>query len=307
MLLISLIINYMNYNKIDYIKSYIRNISNTNTKPTMTTYILIDGSYYIFYRMFALINWWKLSHKDEPCENLHENEEFVEKFRTIFKSKLKEIPKKLKIAKDEPVKFIIGRDCSRKNIWRNNLYPQYKGTRSDYIDAKNKPGEFFKLVYKENLFESIEGIDINVLYNESLEADDCLAVCSKYIHKKDENEKIYIITSDTDYLQLLRPNLYLYNLKYKPVNTVKNTLGCPLKDLLYKIIIGDKSDNIPSVFPKCGPKKTLAYINDIESFERDLVTYDGLEQYKLNRRLIDFTEIPDSLVEDMNKQCKLLL
>lgn len=272
----------------------------------MTTYILIDGSYYIFYRLFALINWWKLSHKDELCENLHENTEFVDKFRTIFKSKLKEIPQKLKIPKEADIHFIIGKDCSRKNIWRNNLYPQYKGTRSDYSKAENKPGEFFKLVYNENLFESIEDININILYNDSLEADDCLAICSKYIHNKNANKKIYIITSDTDYLQLLRPNLYIYNLKFKAVNTKKNTLDTPLKELLYKIIIGDKSDNIPSVFLKCGPKKTISYVNDIEKFERDLIKYNALEQYKLNRRLIDFNEIPNGLVCDIQKQCHIL-
>lgn len=270
----------------------------------MTTYILIDGSYYVFYRLFALINWWKLSHKDEPCENLHENEEFVERFKVVFETKLREIPKKLNIPKTTNVKFIVGQDCRRHNIWRNNLYPQYKGTRGDYSDAKNPPGPFFKLVYQEDLFHKIQDIDLITLYNENLEADDCLAICSKYLLKQNEDNKVYIITSDTDYMQLLRPNLYLYNLKFKPVNTEKNSLGNPQKDLLYKIIIGDKSDNIPSVFPKCGPKKTLAYINNIDKFEEDLIKLNGHEQYKLNRRLIDFTQIPELLQKDVLQQCE---
>lgn len=277
-------------------------LSNTNYNMS-PTYILIDGSYYIFYRLYALVNWWKLSHKDKPCENLHENEEFVERFKLVFSSKLKEIPKKLKIDKNQKVKFIVGQDCKRANIWRNSIYPQYKGTRDDYSGSKNPPGPFFQMVYRENLFKSIEGVELDILFNDSLEADDCLAICSKYIHSINKETPIYIITSDTDYMQLLRPNLYLYNLKFKPVNTEKNSFGNAQKDLLYKIILGDKSDNIPSVFPKCGPKKSLSYVNNIELFEKDLIEKDGFEQYKLNRRLIDFTEIPEILESDIRFQC----
>lgn len=269
-----------------------------------TTFILIDGSYYIFYRLFALINWWKLSHKDEPCENLHENKEFVERFKELFQTKLREIPKKLNIPKTTKVKFIVGQDCRRHNIWRLNLYSQYKGTRGDYSDAKNPPGPFFKMVYENNLFNNIENIEIETLYNDTLEADDCLAICSKYIQSINDKIEIYIITSDTDYMQLIKPNIHLYNLKYKMVNTKKNSLGTPEKDLLYKIIIGDKSDNIPPVFPKCGPKKTLEYVNNISKFEEDLIKLNGLEQYKLNRRLIDFSQIPILLQEDIINQCK---
>ena len=29
-------------------------------------FLLIDGSYFMFYRYFALLQWWKHSHPDEP-------------------------------------------------------------------------------------------------------------------------------------------------------------------------------------------------------------------------------------------------
>lgn len=271
------------------------------------TYILIDGSYYIFYRLFALVNWWKLTHKDEPITNLEENTEFVQKFKKLIQEKLCEIPKKIGIPKNTPVKYIIGQDCKRENIWRNNLFSQYKGTRGDYSDAKVQPGPFFKIVYQEQLFQNIKGLTLDVIRNSNLEADDCLAITSKYLIQQNPENKIYIITSDTDYLQLIQPNISLYNLKYKPVNTEKNSLGCPKKDLLYKIIIGDKSDNIPSVFPKCGPKKTLNYVNNVDLFEEHLIKYNALEQFKLNRRLIDFTQIPDLLKNDVIKQLDNIL
>ena len=60
----------MNILKLKYIKHSIKyNYNNAN-------FVLIDGSYYIFYRFFALLNWWKLARKDEPIDNPGENEEF---------------------------------------------------------------------------------------------------------------------------------------------------------------------------------------------------------------------------------------
>ena len=51
----------------------------------MTEFLFIDGSYYIFYRFFALINWWKMAHKDTPLEDPAMNEEFIDKFKSTFK------------------------------------------------------------------------------------------------------------------------------------------------------------------------------------------------------------------------------
>lgn len=276
------------------------------------TYILVDGSYYVFYRFFALVNWWRLSHKDdhEPIKDLDKNEEFVLKFKKILIDKLREIPKKIGIDKNTEVKYIFAFDCKREDIWRTKIYPEYKGTRGNYNDKDINPGPFFKIVYQEGIFENLENngnIDLSIIRNNHLEADDCLAITCKYLIQKNLENKIYIITSDTDYLQLIQPNISLFNLKYKSVNTPKNSLGCRLKDLLYKIIIGDKSDNIPSIFPKCGPKKTLNYVNNIELFEDHLKKYNKYEQYELNKTLIDFSCIPTELKNELIEKIERIL
>ena len=56
-------------------------------------FIIIDGSYFVFFRYYALLNWFKLAKKDEEMEDPFKNETFVEKFRSTFISKMKEIPK----------------------------------------------------------------------------------------------------------------------------------------------------------------------------------------------------------------------
>ena len=50
-------------------------------------FIIIDGSYFVFFRYYALLNWFKLAKKDEEMEDPFKNETFVEKFRSTFISK----------------------------------------------------------------------------------------------------------------------------------------------------------------------------------------------------------------------------
>ena len=58
-------------------------------------HILIDGSYFVFQRYYAIKAWWKIA-KDTPlCEKPIENKEFVSSFKRTFINKIKEIPKKL--------------------------------------------------------------------------------------------------------------------------------------------------------------------------------------------------------------------
>ena len=89
----------------------------------MTNYIFIDGSYFVFYRFHALLAWWRLKHKDEPINNPIENEEFVEKFKKLFVEKIELFPHLLSIK--DPV-IIIGKDCPRSDIWRNEHLNSYK-------------------------------------------------------------------------------------------------------------------------------------------------------------------------------------
>jgi hypothetical protein len=63
------------------------------------TFIFVDGSYYCFYRYFALQQWWKNAHPEEPLDDPYQNATFVEKFKKTFVESLQQIPKKLKIHK----------------------------------------------------------------------------------------------------------------------------------------------------------------------------------------------------------------
>jgi 5'-3' exonuclease len=274
------------------------NIEDFETSIMNPTFIFVDGSYYCFYRYYALLKWWKIAYPEEPLDDPFQNKKFVDKFRKTFVENLEQIPQKLKIHKDDvkPV-MIVGKDCKREQIWRNDIFPNYKANRANGPENGFMGGPFFKMAYEEELFQ--KGGAKAILKHERLEADDCIALSVKYLVKKYTDCNIYIITSDRDYLQLNANNVNLYTLTYKNLADGKTSTGKAKDDLLIKIIMGDSSDNIPSVFPKCGIKTAQKCIEDQEYFKKKMAhNEEYYKQYELNERLINFDMIPENYIEE---------
>jgi len=264
------------------------------------TFIFVDGSYYCFHRYFALQQWWKNAYPEDPLDDPYQNPIFVEKFKKTFVENLQNLSKKLKIHKTVNPILIVGRDCKREDIWRNELFPKYKATRAQ---EGFMGGPFFKMVYEEDLFT--KGGAKACLKHPRLEADDCIAISVKHLINKYPDCIIYIITSDRDYLQLNAHNVHLYNLAFKNIAENKSSTGNAKTDLEIKIIMGDISDNIPSIFPKCGPKTAQKCIEDQEFFKKKMANNsDYYAQYELNKKLVDFNCIPEQLVSEFMESIK---
>lgn len=256
--------------------------------------IFIDGSYFVFFRYYALISWWKLAKKDIPLpEKPFESEEFTAAFERLFIKKIKEMPKKLKIK--DPI-IIVGKDCPRAKIWRNEFIESYKGNR-DYSNFHGQPG--FVMAY-DHLFKDA-GVEHIISY-PTLEADDCIAIATRHLKNTFENIKITIITADHDYMQLIEDRTDIYTLKYKPIRTKKNSTFNSECDLFCKIITGDKSDNICGVFKKCGKVTALKLWNDKNSLEKRLDKEECRSLYERNRKIIDFKFIPKKLIDEFLKK-----
>jgi len=276
---------------------------------TDNVFILVDTSYWIFYRYFAILQWWKHANPDEDLfENPYENKEFVEKFIKTFLESLEGFKKKQKLHKQRskpaiPSTIIAARDCSRKDIWRNSLYNHYKETRDK--DDSFMGGPFFKHVYKEDNKLLYQAGANHVLQFPTLEADDVIAITKKFIREKYPQAQIYIIANDHDYLQLLDDYTEIINFQNKNLRESKKVYPEAEKNLFYKIILGDKSDNIMPVFNKCGPKTCEKYYNDFnlleEAFKKEENSY---EKFILNRKLVSFDEIPEQLVNNFLNEYK---
>ena len=263
------------------------------------TFIFIDGSYFCFYRYHSLLTWWRNAFPEEidVLKDPYQNDNFVKKFKKTFVENVEKLAKGLKIDKSINPIIIVGKDCKREHIWRNELFPKYKATRSNGPEDGFMGGPFFKMAYEEQLF--IQGGARSILKHPHLEADDCIAISVKHLLETYPTCNIYIITSDKDYLQLAQERVHLYNLAFKDLTLQKSCTGSPDCDLFCKIVTGDTSDNIPSVFPKCGPKTALKYFENRELFEKKLQESEAFQQqYELNRKIIDFNYIPEELVHE---------
>jgi 5'-3' exonuclease len=272
-------------------------------------YILIDTSYLVFYRYHALIRWWKHAHETELPANLLDCEEFVTKFIKLFSESILKIKKQLKLHKKECT-VIAGIDCSRKDIWRNSIYSQYKENR--YFEAPTDDdattvADFFKLVYA-NDNELLKNAGAEYIFRcDNLEGDDVLAITKNYIRDKYQEADIYIITGDHDYLQLHDENTNIINLQFKNLMENKKVFPEADKNLFYKIVLGDKSDCIPSIFKKCGVKTAEKYYLDRELFDNAIIKENARENYDRNKTLVDFAEIPNELVENFMETYKVEL
>lgn len=274
--------------------------------PVNNPVIFIDGSYFCFYRYHATLTWWKFSHSDPNQDQVQAsdpslNPEFIEKFKKSFTDGIASLPKKLGVSKDSII--IVGKDCKRSDIWRHEFAHNYKGTRP----SNESIGAFFAMVYNEELF--LKGGAKMIIEHSRLEADDVIAISVKRLLSENAKRKIIVVTSDKDYLQLLRPtnntnndsdSVRIFNASIKNIGVTKEgALVDGHKELFIKTVMGDKSDNISSAIAKCGYKTAEKCYHDKNYFESRLEKEPLARQaYLNNKKLVDFDEIPAILVAE---------
>ena len=99
-------------------------------------FILIDGSYFIYHRYYSLKNWWNNARRETETNIPFDNERFVEKYKTTFIKKIKEISQMY--AKTKNPIILAGKDCNSKDIWRRKHFNEYKhGRKKDDSGVKD--------------------------------------------------------------------------------------------------------------------------------------------------------------------------
>ena len=263
-------------------------------------YLLIDVSYFNFWRFYATKQWYMRAHQDEQIEDGYdwsENVIFMEKFNKLYFSTFDKYKKKFK-----PDKIILARDCSRKDIWRMKFFKEYKMNREEaYSKNKFMGGKVFKWAYENILPKLLENPLYTQIKLDNLEADDIIYLSCKQIRKNEDN-KITIISSDHDLLQIIDKN---FNIKLYTGNLKSYNNKCKgNKDIcnFLKAILGDGSDNIPKVFKGVGEKTAIKLYNSnkllLEKFKQNPSSF---ERYALNRLLVDFAYIPKHLEDNFPK------
>lgn len=260
-------------------------------------YLILDLSYVNFYRFYATKQWYKNAHPEEEIEmgyDWSKNIVYMDKFKKMFINHYKNYLKKFKIDK-----VIITRDCPRDDIWRVSLYPEYKGTRkANYTKNKFMGGQVFKWCYN-NIIPTLLNENVIQIKLDNMEADDLIYLSCKQIIKMDPGATINIISSDHDLLQIIdmSPNIKLYTANVKCYNDKYS--GSADYECFKKAVIGDKSDNIPPIFKRCGPK-TVKKLYDTPQLLSDRFIKEqdrkAFELFCRNKVLVDFRNIPDTYI-----------
>lgn len=198
----------------------------------------------------------------------------------------------------EPNKVVIAVDTG--SSWRKKISTVYKSHRKELREKQDVDWEGFYKIYRDVVKELKENFPFYVIGLQDVEADDIIA---HLVRNDDPDAQKIMITCDRDYVQLLQyPNTKLYDpIKNKYIESVN-----PLHDLEIKICSGDKSDNIPSILPRWGEKTAEKNIlsGELKRLleEKDIngEPSEAKKNYDRNRKLIDFTLIPKSILKDID-------
>ncbi len=183
---------------------------------------------------------------------------------------------------EKPTHFAVIFDSARKNF-RNEIYSEYKGNRSDAPDDLIPQFEYIRQSVKAFNLPSIELINY--------EADDLIAT---YVEKiLNLGAKVTIVSSDKDLMQLYKKGVRIYDpMKNKFINQedVHNKFGVtPEKVIDVQSLAGDSTDNVPGV-PGIGVKTAAELINQYGTLENLLKNASNIKQNKRRETLIDNKE-----------------
>ena len=268
------------YKELEDFKYYCKSESNFDYKQP---FLLVDTSYLIFYRFFALRMWYSKAHKEKFAENTTQDEYdwladtiFMEKFVKTFFVGLSVIIKKRKIPMNN---LVFSLDCPNWEIWRHSLVKDYKGTRTDsHKKAKFFCYKIFSYAEEKIIIPFVNQSKSHIIRYPKAEGDDINAVLVKYIININSDANINIIGTDRDYIQLCNKNIYLIDIKGR--NISDDTLDdeiCQIKYLIAKILVGDVSDNIES-----------CYINSSFLIKHNIISIKPKKEYiKCNKKLVD--------------------
>ena len=139
---------------------------------------------------------------------------------------------------------------------RKNLLPEYKSGRHqtrvtnwdtfDDLEDENvsKYNQISRLVHY------LKCLPVKTIAIDKAEADDLIAHLSTHLASKHKS-KVFIVSSDKDFLQLVNNDITVYSPIEKYFydrKTIESKFGLPPENfILYKTLLGDNSDKVPGV------------------------------------------------------------
>ena len=216
--------------------------------------------------------------------------------------------------------------CLEGRSWRKDVYEPYKKNRKVVLDKRSpreqEEDQYWWEAYDDFLDFLVEQTNSSAIRSSVAEADDVIALWIE-AHKDSKN---VIVSTDSDFYQLISPTVSLYNgmtnqivtangfydEKDNPVIDKKTNQpkGAPDPEwlLFEKCIRGDSSDNVFTAFPKVRKTKIKEAFDDrhnqgfvwnnfmlskwTDHNGNDMVVKDC---YERNKQLVDLSQQPDEV------------
>ena len=219
------------------------------------------------------------------------------------------------IRQTQPDKVYVIFDGASSTTNRKNLVPEYKSGRNE---QRVTNWEVFDSLADEHdskvdqivrVIQYLKTLPVKTLILDKVEADDIIAyLCSKLPNQPDD--KLFIVSSDKDFLQLVNQNVIVYRpmeKKYYTEDVMREKYKMPAKNfILYKTLLGDSSDKIKGIkglgekgifkkFPEL--TEGVLTFNDVfnicEQKFKDHVVYarviQGVDELEKNYKIMDLS------------------
>ena len=213
--------------------------------------------------------------------------------------------------------------CLEGRSWRKDFYEPYKKNRTVARQALTETeAEEDKMFWEafDNINQFVrEKTNCTTLQHPNLEADDLIA---GWIQSHPNDEHV-IVSSDSDFYQLLAENVNQYNGISDELHTLKgifNKKGERVLDkktkepkvipdpeylLFKKCMRGDSSDNVFSAYPGVREKGSRNKVGLLEAFadkKKKGFNWNNL----MLQRWVDHNEVEHRVLDDYNRNCTLV-
>jgi len=198
---------------------------------------------------------------------------------------------------------------------RKNLLPEYKSGRDlqritnwDAFDNLEEEHDS-KVDQMVRIIQYLKTLPVKTVTLPKVEADDIIAYMSSIIPNKPE-DKVFIVSSDKDFLQLVNKNVIVYRPMEKEFyteQTIREKYNMDPKNfIIHKTLLGDNSDKVKGVkglgekgllkkFPEL--KEKVLTLDDVynicEQKYKDHVVYarviQGIDELEKNYKIMDLS------------------
>jgi DNA polymerase-1 len=179
----------------------------------------------------------------------------------------------------EPQRLIVAMD-SKERSFRKDLYEDYKANRPP------APPDLKQQMIRVR--EVVEAWGMSPMEAPGFEADDVIATL--VAQARDKGLRVVIVSADKDLLQLVGPDVVMYDTMRDKVFGAEETrekLGVEpgqVRDLL--ALMGDSSDNVPGV-PSVGQKTAAKLLDEYGSFEGIYENLENITRKALKAKLTE--------------------